>query len=581
MAFLNPKINLKEYWQRQSKILIWQKKPSTVFIKKNNRLKWFPDGKLNVYENCISNKLENKKEILIFVDKFNNITKLSAKEVDRKVNILSRTIIKILGKNFRKKKVIIHSSASLLSTISILSCCKLGIHFSVLFEDLEEEAILNRVNLLKPSLIISRFAKKNFSKKFRKVKGIKKLGFLFFNQINFNIKDKISIKNYINSSDRNLFTLFTSGSTGQPKGIVHSTAGYLIYSKFTTKKKFGLKKKSIFLTASDAGWINGHTYSIFGPLSIGATTVILESPMLLLNKEILQTILKLKVNVLYLPVTLIRLMKSIYRNSKINNKYINTLGSMGEPLAPSVANWYSKFFKLSKKSIINTFFQTETGGIVSSPSYKESIKNAPHGSVGKPVSKFIKFNRLNKKDPREIKIEIPWPGMMKQVLNGKKYYQNYFDSDGNFRLFDLATKYKNNIYVHGRVDDVINIRGHRIGSAEVEAVILKNKNVKECSAVSVEDDLEGNIFILFIVGKKEKISEFDLKNRIFSSFGSFALPKKIYFIENLPKTRSGKILRRVLRDLYKNPNIYKFKDISTILDKSVIDKIRLEILRDR
>ena len=581
MAFLNPKINLKTYWQKQSKILIWQKKPNKIIEKKNNRLVWFPDGKLNVYENCISNKLDDKKKIFIFIDKNNNVTKLSAKEVDCKVNILSKQIIKLLGKDFRKKKVIIHSSASLLSTISILSCCKLGIHFSVLFEDLEEQAILNRVSLLKPSLIISRYTKQNFFEKFRKVKIIKKLNFLFSNQINFNNQDKIFIKNYTNKSDRSLFTLFTSGSTGQPKGIVHSTAGYLIYSKFTTKKKFGLQKKSIFLSASDAGWINGHTYSIFGPLSIGATTVILETPMLLLKKEILKTILKLKVNVLYLPVTLIRLMKSIYGDLKINNKYICTLGSMGEPLAPSVANWYSKFFKLSKKAIINTYFQTETGGIISSPSFKEGIRDAPHGSVGKLVSKFIKFNKLNNKDPREIKIISPWPGMMKEVLNGRKYYQNYFDVKGNFRLFDLATKYKSNVYVHGRVDDVINIRGHRIGSAEVESVILKHKNVKECSAVSVEDDLEGNIFILFVVGKKDKISEFDLKNRIFSSFGSFALPKKIYFIENLPKTRSGKILRRVLRDIYKNPKIYRFKDISTILDKSVIDKIKLEILSDR
>ena len=581
MTFLNPKINLKKYWKKKIDTLIWQKKPNKIIEKKNNRLIWFPDGKLNVYENCIANRLNEKKPCIIFVDQNNKILKLTAKEIDHKVNYLSNKIIKLLGKNFRNKKIIIHSSASLLSTISILACCKLGIHFSVVFEDLEEKAILNRINLFKPSLIISRQIKKNFFIKFKKIKLIKRMKFLFLNEINFNIKTKIIIPSYKNNSDRNLFTLFTSGSTGQPKGIVHSSGGYLMYSKFTTHKQFGVNKKTIFLTASDAGWINGHTYSLFGPLTLGATTIILESPMLLLRKEILMSIIKLKVSIIYLPVTLIRLMKSIYVNFKINTKDLKTLGSMGEPLAPSVAKWYSNFFSLGKKSIINTYFQTETGGIVSSPNFKETVKNSPHGSVGKPVSKFINFNNLNSKKPIEINIKDTWPGIMKGVINGQNFFKNYFNKQGNFRLFDLATKYKNNIYIHGRVDDVINIRGHRIGSAELEAIVLKNKNIKECSAISIKDELEGGSFVLFIVGKEKKINEYGVKKSIFSSFGSFALPKKIFYIENLPKTRSGKILRRVLRDIYENPKKNNLKDLSTILDKSVIEKIKFKILNAR
>ena len=541
---------------------------------------WFPDGKLNVYENCIANRLNEKKPCLIFIDKYNNILKFNPKEVDDKVNYFSAKLIGILGKNYRNKKIIIHSSASLISTISMLTCCKLGIHFSVVFEDLEEQAILNRINLFKPSLIISRQTKKIFFKKYKKAKLIKNRRFLFSNEINFSSKNKISITSSKNNSDRDLFTLFTSGSTGQPKGIVHSTGGYLMYSKFTTEKQFGVNKKTILLTASDAGWINGHTYSLFGPLSLGASTIILESPMLLLRKEILMSIINLKVNIIYLPVTLIRLMKSIYINWRIKNINIKTLGSMGEPLAPAVAKWYSNFFYLNKKSIVNTYFQTETGGIISSPTHEETTNDSPHGSVGKPVCKFINFNKLNSRIPRELKIKHSWPGIMKNVINGKNFFNNYFDKEGNFRLFDLATRDEQNIYIHGRIDDVINIRGHRIGSAELEAIVLKNKNIKECSAISIKDELEGNVFILFVVGDEKKINENALKKTIISSFGSFALPKRIFYIENLPKTRSGKILRRVLRNIYEKPN-KTLKDLSTILDKNVIKEIKLKILNAR
>ena len=246
---------------------------------------------------------------------------------------------------------------------------------------------------------------------------------------------------------------------------------------------------------------------------------------------------------------------------------------MGEPLAQVLQNGIQSFL-IKKIIIVNTYFQTETGGIISSPTYKEFVYDAPHGSVGKPVTKFIKFNRLFKNKPKEIIIKNPWPGLMKNVINGKKFFKNYFDKNGNFRLFDLATINNNNYYIHGRVDDVINIRGHRIGSAELEATVLTNQKVKECSAVSVEDELEGNTFILFLVANNKKVNEEDIKKIIFSSFGSFALPKKIFFIENLPKTRSGKILRRVLRELYMNPNDTKFNDLSTITDKALINQLK-------
>ena len=210
--------------------------------------------------------------------------------------------------------------------------------------------------------------------------------------------------------------------------------------------------------------------------------------------------MKLKTSIVYLPVTLIRLIKSLNKNFKINKKYIKTLGSMGEPLAPSVANWFAKFLK-KNKAIVNTYFQTETGGIICSPRYNQNVNEAPHGSVGKPFSKYLRLNKLDFKKVKEVKIITPWPGMMKNVINGKLEWNKYWDKDGNFKLFDLATKRKQNIYIHGRNDDVINIRGHRIGSEEIESTLLKIKKISECCVITLNDNIEGSKIYLFVVSK--------------------------------------------------------------------------------
>ena len=233
----------------------------------------------------------------------------------------------------------IHASASLESSVAMLSCAKLGIHFSVIFEDLAPEAISTRVSIFKPDIFVSSFKKRFFKKNiYKKINYKKKLLFLFYeDQKSFFSKKNINIESKEISGNKELFTLFTSGSTGTPKGITHSSAGYLVYTKFTCKKQFGMNKNSIIVTASDAGWLNGHTYALFGPLSFGATTVLVEKPMLLIDSIFLKKILKLKISILYLPVTLIRLMKVIFKKKNFQTKYLTTLGSMGEHIAPAVA----------------------------------------------------------------------------------------------------------------------------------------------------------------------------------------------------------------------------------------------------
>ncbi len=577
-------MTIHNFWLKQSKLIEWQKNPTIAFKRKSdNFIEWYPDGKINIYNNCVTKNLAlnlGKKIAIFFVNEKKEIHSFSYEELDKKVNIFSNLILKKLNnKSHLKQRVIIHSSASIEATISMLSCAKLGIHFSVIFEDLAPEAISKRIKLLKPNLLITRYDEKKFKNKiFKKIKK-HNLKIIYFNDQEFlkNIKNVKIIKNRNYPSNKDFFTLFTSGSTGIPKGIVHSSGGYLVATKYTSMSQFGMDRDSIVVTASDAGWLNGHTYALFGPLSLGATTVLIQKPIMLLDEKLLKKILNLKVTILYLPVTLIRMMKSIFNKSKFQTKYLKTLGSMGEHIAPSVAEWFADHFTNKKNAIVNAYYQTENGAIISSPTFKEKISSAPHGSAGKLVTKFIKTNKLLKNKKNEMKITTPWPGNMKRIINGKKEWKKYWDSSGSFRMFDLATKKKGNLYIHGRVDDVINIRGHRIGSEEIESITLKIKEIFECCAISISDDIEGHVIYLFIVTKEKDIDEKIFKN-IISNFGSFALPKKIYYLKELPKTRSGKILRRLLRSILLDPHSKINVDLTMMPNKKVLDDIRKKII---
>ena len=595
------KKNIKNFWRKKLKIIYWKKKPKIIFKNK----KFYPDGKTNIAYNCLKNNINNgfgKKIAIITIDK-KGITEEYTYE---KLEILVDNFINYLKKNYTNKFlnnniIAIHSSANIFSAIAMLACTKLGLTHCVFFDDLSTEAIKVRLKILKTNFLITNATDKDFNSKIVKIKKKLKIKVLHFKlkkllKKNENNKFNVYLNDILNSkekfqkyifvkSNKPSFILFTSGTTGYPKGIIHSTGGYLLYAKYTCIKQFGLKRNKTILTASDAGWMNGHTYALYGPLSIGAKTILIEKPISLISEFFLKKILiDLKVNILYLPVTLIRIIKSISSKKKVNSKYLETLGSMGEPLSKYVGAWFAKRFSKKKLQIVNAYYQTENGGIICSPKFNDDIYTVPFGSVGKPVSKnlgvFIekKLTETN----NEIKVKNPWPGCMIGLINKEEKFEKYWDKDNNFRMFDVGSlDSNNNFLVHGRTDDVINIRGHRIGSEEIESLLLSNKTIIEVSAVTISDNLEGSKFILFISkNNKRKIDKF-INNKITSFFGSFAIPSNIIYIKEMPKTKSGKILRRLLRDIYLNPRLINYGDLSTMININSIDDIKKQIMLNK
>lgn len=590
--------DVKNFWKNKVDTIFWYRKPQSIISKKNKKKFFYQDGYTNIAYNCLRKNIlkNNGKRIAInFIDKNNNFITINYEQLENLVD----AFIVLLFKNFSKKiifknTIAIHSSANLVSAVSMLACAKLGITHCVIFDELEKDAIKIRLKLIKCKILITSTDEDSFKNKISSI--IKELNIKIL-RISSSKKKSINNNNLEEFLENNknsfhhikykkiksnfpAFILFTSGSTGQPKGIVHSTAGYLLYAKYTCERQFGLNKKKNILTASDAGWINGHTYSLYGPLSIGASTTIIEKPMLLANLDHLKNvIIKCKVNIIYLPVTLIRIIKSMYKTKKLKTKSVILLGSMGEPLSKHIANWYSNFFTKKKLQIINTYFQTETGGIICSPTYKDKIVDVPFGTVGRPTTKHLNIFIENKENKSEVKIKNAWPGCMIDVINGKKYWDKYWDKFDNFNLFDFASyDKKKNLIIHGRSDDVINIRGHRIGSEEIESVLLKDKNIFEVCAIGVGDIIEGSKLIVFVTGNKKIDLRLVVKKLMVSHFGTFAIPKDIVTIPELPKTRSGKIMRRTLRELYSNPSQSDLGDISTILKPSIINIIKKKLI---
>lgn len=389
-------------------------------------------------------------------------------------------------------------------------------------------------------------------------------------------------------SEHPLFLLYTSGSTGKPKGVVHTTGGYLLGAAATTKYVFDIHPSDILFTAGDVGWITGHTYVLYGPLLLGATTVVFEgTPAYPDFSRYWNIVDKHKVTHFYVAPTALRLLKrageSFVKDHDLSS--LRTLGSVGEPIAPDVWQWYNDNVGRGKCHICDTYWQTETGSHIITP--LASVTPTKPGSASLPMF-GIELAIIDPVSGKELEgndvegvlaVKRPWPSMARTVFGDHKRYMEtylkpypgyYFTGDGCGRDHDGY------YWIRGRVDDVVNVSGHRLSTAEIEAALIENHMVAEAAVVGIHDDLTGQAVNAFVALKTEpqdlEVAKKELVLQVRKSIGPFAAPKKIYIVNDLPKTRSGKIMRRILRKIVSGEQD-QLGDISTLSNPDVVQHI--------
>ncbi|ODQ68654.1 acetate--CoA ligase [Nadsonia fulvescens var. elongata DSM 6958] len=390
------------------------------------------------------------------------------------------------------------------------------------------------------------------------------------------------------ASEDPLFLLYTSGSTGTPKGVVHSTGGYLLGAAATTKYVFDIHDDDIFFTAGDVGWITGHTYALYGPLMIGSTTVIFEgTPAYPDYSRYWDIVEKYKVTQFYVAPTALRLLKRAGEEfiKKHDLSSLRSLGSVGEPIAPEIWEWYHKHIGNSNCHISDTYWQTETGShIVTSLSgvtpMKPGSASLPFFGIDLALIDPVSGQVLEGNDVAGVlAIRSPWPSMARSVWNShQRYVETYFKPyPGFYFTGDGAGRDHDGYYwIRGRVDDVVNVSGHRLSTSEIESALINHSSVGESAVVGINDELTGQAVIAFVSLKEGSENSLELRKELIlqvrKEIGPFAAPKTILVVEDLPKTRSGKIMRRILRKIVSG-EADSLGDVTTLSDPGVVPEI--------
>lgn len=387
-----------------------------------------------------------------------------------------------------------------------------------------------------------------------------------------------------------LFILYTSGSTGNPKGVVHTTAGYMIYTAYTFLNVFNYQPEEVFFCTADIGWITGHSYIVYGPLAAGATTLMFEGvPTYPDAGRFWEIIEKHKVNIFYTSPTAIRSLMA-QGESFVENKDLSSLrvlGSVGEPINEEAWHWYYKNIGKSRCPIVDTWWQTENGGIMISTiatvtEHKPAFATLPLPGI-QPAIMDPEGREITTPEAKgNLCIKFPWPGMLRTTWGDhKRCYDTYFSAyPGTYFTGDGCLRDANGYYrITGRVDDVLNVSGHRLGTAEIENVINKHTNVVESAVVGFPHPIKGQGIYAYIITEKEILQEdaslaiADIHETISRIIGPIAKPDKIQFVKDLPKTRSGKIMRRILRKIAEG-EMNNIGDTSTLLNPEIIENIK-------
>ena len=596
------------FWEEQASNLFWHKKWDQVLDWQSPFAKWFIGGKLNASYNALDRHvLEGRGDRIAFLfegepgDSKQITYSQLLTGVKKCANALTSLGIK------SGDRVAIYMPMIPEAAIAMLACARVGAAHSVVFGGFSADSLLARIQDADASLVItadggfrkgSAFALKSIvdealkgETNVRNVLVVKRTG----QDVSFTerdiwwheLVDKQSSEHEAEAfdSEHPLFILYTSGTTAKPKGIAHTTGGYLTQAAFTHKMVFDLKpEKDIYWCTADVGWITGHSYVVYGPLINGATQVIYEgTPDTPHKGRIFEIIEKYKVTILYTAPTLIRTwMKwGDEHPNRFNLKSLRLLGSVGEPINPEAWIWYRKVIGSDNCPIVDTWWQTETGAIMISP--------LPGITATKPGSAMRSLPGISVKvidnEAKEVGnggggylvIDRPWPSMLRGIWGEpERYKQTYWSRfDGLYFAGDGAKLDDDGaLWLLGRVDDVMNISGHRISTTEVESALVSHPSIAEAAVVGAKDEITGQAIVAFVILRggvaADKDLEQSLKSHVTKEIGAIARPRQIMVVLELPKTRSGKIMRRLLQDVAENRAV---GDATTLADPNVMKLI--------
>jgi acetyl-CoA synthetase len=596
------------FWQEQAGNLFWHKKWDQVLDWQSPFAKWFIGGKLNASYNALDRHvLEGRGDRIAFLfegepgDSKQITYRQLLTEVKKCANALTSLGIK------SGDRVAIYMPMIPEAAIAMLACARVGAAHSVVFGGFSADSLLARIQDADASLVItadggfrkgSAFALKSIvdealkgETNIKNVLVVRRTGqdvSLTDRDIWWHeLVDKQSSEHEAEAfdSEHPLFILYTSGTTAKPKGIAHTTGGYLTQAAFTHKMVFDLKpEKDIYWCTADVGWITGHSYVVYGPLINGATQVIYEgTPDTPHKGRIFEIIEKYKVTILYTAPTLIRTwMKwGDEHPNRFNLKSLRLLGSVGEPINPEAWIWYRKVIGSDNCPIVDTWWQTETGAIMISP--------LPGITATKPGSAMRSLPGISVKvidnEAKEVGnggggylvIDRPWPSMLRGIWGEpERYKQTYWSRfDGLYFAGDGAKLDSNGaLWLLGRVDDVMNVSGHRISTTEVESALVSHPSIAEAAVVGAKDEITGQAIVAFVILRggvaADKDLEQSLKSHVTKEIGAIARPRQIMVVLELPKTRSGKIMRRLLQDVAENRAV---GDATTLADPNVMKLI--------